>query len=90
MYAGVPPKSSLPSRRASLVTAMPKSATYGRSSPSSRMFSGLRSRWITPAPWAKSTARATVATMAATRQQGGAFLPSHPASEPPSMYGMTM
>ena len=47
--------------RVSVVTALasPKSATFTRPSSAMRTFSGLMSRWITPARWAAASADTT-------------------------------
>ena len=52
--------------------AMPKSASSAWP-PSSRMFSGLMSRWITPRPWAYCSASATSRVMRSASSRGSCF-----------------
>ncbi len=69
--------------------ASPKSATFTCPEASTRMFSGLRSRWMMPLPWAKSMARHTW-TMIFTADWGSMAPPAMSSRRlRPSTYSMT-
>ena len=92
MYCGVPryePGRVVRGAAESSASAMPKSATSACPS-CSRMFSGLMSRWITPARCAASSALATSSAMrTASSTDRCCSRAMRWRSEPPATYGMT-
>ena len=95
MYVGVPTTTPLAVSSTSLAStalAIPKSISRTwRSPPSSMMFSGLTSRWITPAWWAADSAAAASSRMRRTSLMGSRFsLASSAFRLSPRMSGITM
>ena len=70
-YAGVPHQATGSAMRAPAEgSAMPKSMTFARPAASTRMFDGLRSRWMKPAACACAIASATSARRAMRARSG--------------------
>ena len=86
MYPTVPMTPLAVTEVASTARAMPKSITRGPSA-ASRMFSGLRSRWTTPAPWIAASAVAVdTASRCRPAPLRGPSAATAAASVGPSMY----
>ena len=87
--SGEEPESADSGTSSVIALASPKSSTLASPSPSNFTLAGLRSRWMTPLPWAYSIAVATWIAIGTASRHGVGPRPVRSESDSPSTYSIT-